>query len=218
MMARNRNVPFKGRIQKRKTYPPPDHHFRLATRGRSIRPLTNASTWSAVKWRRLSQFWLNECPIPGRTGLLDRRDIGRASLTPAEICVARGNAHCFREELDPVPHANIVRAIKRHKFAVAGMENRADGVATLRKRGRPCRVRLLRQRSRYWRKGAAHMAGAGRSIDEIQTRNPAQQVNDLLVDWDMRGEPDMPVQQDAPLHWNGEQRSKSVGGRAREVP
>ena len=36
MMARNPNVPFKGRIQKRKTYQSPDHHFRLATRGRSI--------------------------------------------------------------------------------------------------------------------------------------------------------------------------------------
>jgi hypothetical protein len=36
MMARNANVPFKGRIQKRKDLSPPNHHFRLATRGRSI--------------------------------------------------------------------------------------------------------------------------------------------------------------------------------------
>jgi len=36
MMARNANAPLEGRIQKRKTNSLSDHHFQLATHGRSI--------------------------------------------------------------------------------------------------------------------------------------------------------------------------------------
>ena len=36
MMARRLKTPKKGRIQMRKTQLSPDHHFQLATRGRSI--------------------------------------------------------------------------------------------------------------------------------------------------------------------------------------
>ena len=44
MMARNQNVPFKGRIQKRKTYRLQIVSFRLATRGRLIQ---KGHVWTA---------------------------------------------------------------------------------------------------------------------------------------------------------------------------
>src|ERR1700722_18078255 len=91
-----------------------------------------------MAWPKLSkrawpaEFRFDELAIPLLLGSLDRGDIWRLADAPISIGVAGVYSHRFSDELDPVADTNVVPAVQRRQFAMAGMKDRANSVAAIR--------------------------------------------------------------------------------------
>ena len=120
---------------------------------------------------RPSQLGFDELVVSLFFGPFDRGDIWSAARPPVSVRVAGVYSHGLSDQMHPVPDANFVLAVERRQFAVAGMKNRTDNVATGYGGGRPRITGCGGQGAGYGGQGAAHMAGMRRSLDQFQTRN-----------------------------------------------
>jgi hypothetical protein len=97
--------------------------------------------WPKLSKRgRPAQFRFHELAISLFLGPFDRRDIWRLAQSPVPIRVASVYSHRFGDEMDPVADTNLVLAVQRRQFAMAGMKDRANGVAAVGCGGAPGRV------------------------------------------------------------------------------
>ena len=86
---------------------------------------------------RPSQLGFDELVVSLFFGSFDRGDIWSAARPPVSVRVAGVYSHGLSYQMHPIPDANFVLAVERRQFAVAGMKNRTDNVATGYGGGRP---------------------------------------------------------------------------------
>jgi len=136
---------------------------------RAVHPIHSREALSGRE--RPSQLGFDELVVPLFFGPFDRGDIWSAARPPVSVRVAGVYSHGLSDQMHPVPDANFVLAVERRQFTVAGMKNRTDDVATGYGGGRPRITGCRGQGAGYRGKGAAHMAGMRRPLDQFETRN-----------------------------------------------
>jgi hypothetical protein len=95
--------------------------------------------------------------------------------------------------MDPVSDTNVLLAIQRGQFAMAGMKDCADRVAAVLGSSAPGTTSGGRESAGNHHNRAAHVAGMGRPLNKFEARNSRQHVDDATVDGDVRREAHMPV-------------------------
>ena len=94
--------------------------------------------------------------------------IGDLACPPFSIGVASLDFHRFSDEMHPVADVNAVLAVQRRQFAMAGMKDCADGVASVLDRGAPGAPSGVGKGAGNRSQRAAHVARMSRPFDEFE--------------------------------------------------
>jgi hypothetical protein len=111
-------------------------------------------------------------------------------------------SHRLSDEMHPVPDTNVVLAVERRQFAMAGMKDRANSVTAVRGGSAPSTASGGGKRAGNRGKRAAHMAGMGRPFDQFEPCNSREHADNATIDGDMRSEAHVPMQENPPVHGN----------------